>query len=74
VAALNGVSVQHASLAKGYDLHSRISELICAWYREVLCAAQPDLFEPDDPVRQKIETMRAKGKAIIWHPLPPKWR
>jgi hypothetical protein len=43
------------------------------WFREVICAAQPELFGEDDPVRQKIESMKAQRKVVIWHPLPPMW-
>jgi hypothetical protein len=47
---------------------------IVIWFREVLCAAQLDLFEPDDPVRVKIEQMKRDRTLAIWHPLPPTWR
>jgi hypothetical protein len=47
---------------------------ICTWYREVMCAAEPELFDPDDPVRQKIDAMRAKGAIRIYFPLPLEWR
>ena len=40
----------------------------------LLCLAEPGLFEPDDPLRQKIEAMRAKGAIRIWYPLPLEWR
>jgi hypothetical protein len=47
---------------------------ITVWFREVLCAAQPDLFAPDDPVRVKIEQMKANHTVVIWQPSPPTWR
>jgi len=47
---------------------------ICAWYREVLCAAAPELFDPSDPIRQKIDVMRAERNIRIYFPLPLEWR
>ena len=44
------------------------------WFKETLCAAEPGLFEPDDPVRQKIDAMRAEHAIRIWYPTPPEWR
>ena len=44
------------------------------WFREKMCEAEPALFDANDPVRQKIECMKAERKIVIWHPLPPEWR
>lgn len=47
---------------------------IPTWFRETLCAAAPESFPADDPVRVKIEKMRAERSMRIWSPLPPEWR
>lgn len=46
---------------------------ILTWFREKLCAAQPDLFDKEDPVRARIDAMRAQGKIVIWDPSRPMW-
>ena len=41
---------------------------IPVWYREKLCLAQADLFDEHDPVRARIDAMRAQGNIIIRDP------
>jgi hypothetical protein len=47
---------------------------IPGWHRECLVAAEPQMFDADDPVRVKFENERKAGKQpTIWHPGSPPW-
>jgi hypothetical protein len=44
------------------------------WFHESMCVVAPEAFPADDPIRLKIERMKAERKIVIWHPLPLEWR